>query len=93
MVKEISAQELEEAYRKCIRAEVTDVNALSNVLNTMKVNYNIIADHKADIFEQVNISKLAAALAKENCDIISVYEKDESLESYFIGLVGGENNE
>ena len=33
-----------------------------------------------------------AALAKENCEIVSMQEKDESLESYFLSLVGGGAN-
>ena len=32
---------------------------------------------------------LSAALAKENCELLSAQERDESLESYFINLVGG----
>ena len=30
--------------------------------------------------------------AKENCEVLSMQEKDESLESYYISLVGGDNN-
>ena len=29
------------------------------------------------------------ALAKENCEVLSIQENDESLESFFISLVGG----
>ena len=32
------------------------------------------------------------ALAKENCEVKSLQEKDESLESYYISLVGGGSN-
>jgi ABC-2 type transport system ATP-binding protein len=35
------------------------------------------------------VTQLAGALAKENCDVLSMQEKDESLESYYISLVGG----
>ena len=89
MVKEISAEELEAACRKCIRLEVTNVKTLACVLDGMKVDYNIISDKAVDVFAKVNVSKLTLALSKENCEVISMQERDESLESYYVSLVGG----
>jgi ABC-2 type transport system ATP-binding protein len=43
----------------------------------------------ADVFAKVNVTQLAAALAKENCEVLSMQEHDETLESYYISLVGG----
>ncbi|MCI6766284.1 MAG: ABC transporter ATP-binding protein [Lachnospiraceae bacterium] len=92
MVKELSAEELESACRKCVRVEVTDTGALARVLDSMKLDYKIISWTTADIYEKANVTQLAAALAKENCEIISMQEKDESLESYYISLLGGGRN-
>ena len=93
MVKEISAEELEASCRKCVRLEVTNVKALVRVLDEMKIDYNMISDHAADVFAKINVSKLTMALSKENCEVISMQERDESLESYYVGLVGGNENE
>lgn len=93
MVKEISARDLEEACRKCVRTEVSDVKSLAVVLDRMKIGYNILSESQADIFAKVNVSELAMELAKENCQIISMEERDESLESYFVSLVGGASHE
>lgn len=93
MVKELSAKELEEACRKCIRVEVTDIKALSRVLDDMSLDYNVVSRTQADIFAQVGISELALALDREGCQILKASERDESLESYFISLVGGANYE
>ena len=93
MVKEISAEELEAACRKCVRAEVTNVKALARVLDEMEIEYNIVSDREADIFAKVNVSGLVLALSKEDCEIISMQEKDESLESYYVSLVGGGRDE
>ena len=89
MVKELSAGELEAACRKCTRMEVSDTAVLARVLDSMDVEYKIISDTAADVFSKVNVTRLAAALAKENCEVLSMQEKDESLESYYISLVGG----
>lgn len=89
MVKELSAQELENACRKCMRMEVTKVTALARVLDGMDIDYKILSETQADVYAKVNISQLTLALAKESCEVVSIEERDESLESYFVSLVGG----
>lgn len=93
LVKEISAAELEAACRKCIKVEVTDTKALVRVLDAEGLEYEVISNNIANIYEKVNLSQLVLALAKEECELISSHEQDESLENYFINLVGGEHNE
>lgn len=91
MVKEMSAAELDAACRKCIRVQVSDVRALSRVLDEMDLEYSILSDTMADIFAKINVSQLALALADQGCDIISLDEREESLESYYVNLIGGGN--
>ena len=93
IVKEVSAAELEKTCRKCVHMEVSDTKELARVLDKMKVEYKIFSDTEADVFAKIKISQLTLELAKVNCEVISMQEKDESLESYYISLVGGGNNE
>ena len=92
MVKELSAEDLETFCRKCVRMEVTDTKALTRVLDTMKLDYKIISSTTADVFAKVNVTQIVTALAKANCEVLSMHERDESLESYYISLVGGGSN-
>ncbi len=92
MVKELSAEELEAVCRKCVRMEVTDTAALARVLDNMGIEYKILSAATADVFAKVNVTHLTAALAKESCEVLAMQEKDESLESYYISLVGGGEN-
>lgn len=92
MVKELSSEELEAACRKCVRVEVSDTSILARVLHSMNLDYEIVSDSTADIFASISITQLALALTKENCELISVQEKDENLEGYYLSLVGGECN-
>lgn len=89
---ELSAEELDAACRKCVRMEVTDTAALARVLDSMNLEYKIISATTADVFAKINVTQLTVALAKENCEVLSMQEKDESLESYYISLVGGGSN-
>lgn len=93
LVKEISADELENVCRKCVFLEVTSTAALARVLDAEGIEYEILSDHTANVYGRFNLSNLVLSLAKENCDIISSHEQDESLENYFINLVGGNHND
>ena len=84
MVKELSASELDAACRKCIRVQVSDIHALTRVLDEMDIEYNIFSDTMADIFARVNVSSLTLALAEQGCDVISLTEREESLESFYV---------
>ena len=90
IVKEISAEELESAGRKCITVFVDDSKALVRVLDRRKIEYDVISDTEANIYGNVLISDLVLELARENCKVKSFQEKDEDLETYFINLVGGD---
>lgn len=90
IVKELSAEELEAVCRKCIRMEVSNTKSLACVLDEMKIEYKILSDTTADLYAKINISQLAAALSKQNCEILSIREHDERLESFYINLVGGD---
>jgi len=93
IVKEMSAEELNAALKKGIHVEVTDTQALSRVLDEMKIEYKILSEKEADIYAKINVSKLTLALAKENCEVISMQEHTDNLESYFISLIGGGKHE
>ncbi|MDO5401738.1 MAG: ABC transporter ATP-binding protein [Eubacteriales bacterium] len=89
MVQEISAADLENACRKCQQVEVTDVRALARVLDQMGLDYKIRSATTADIYGQPSVTDLVLALSQEGCQLLSVRERDESLESYYVNLVGG----
>lgn len=89
MVKELSARELEAVCRKCVSLTVSDAKVLARVLDSLGLDYKILSDTQADVYAQVNLSQLTLALAKEDCELQAAREKEESLESYFISLVGG----
>lgn len=89
MMREISAVELEAACRKCARAVVTDIKVFCRVLDRMQLEYRIWSEAEADIFGEFNLTELTMALAQEGCEIRALHEHDESLESYYMNLIGG----
>lgn len=93
MVKEISASQLNDACRKCLRVRVSDIRALCRVLEQMGLEYSVLGNSRADIFGQVDITDLTITLNNENCHVLSMAERDETLESFYMSLLGGERHE
>lgn len=89
MVREMSAEELEARCRKCMRIEVSDAAALARVLDGMQAEYRILEEDRADIYAEIPVTALVSALERENCAVISLREQDESLESFYMNLIGG----
>ena len=89
MVQEISAEELDARCRKRIHLTVTSTRPLTAVLDKMGMEYSICSDTEADVYGPVQVTELTLALHAAGCEIRSIHEQNESLESYFINLVGG----
>ena len=93
MVKEITAKELEVSCQKRVELVVSDVEKLLLVLDKMEYKYDILSDEKVSVYGEIHISKLSLELSKVACDIISIHDIEESLESYYINLIGGRKYE
>ena len=89
MVKEMSAGELEARCRKCTRVEADSSRILARVLDGFGAEYRVVDDIRVDVFTDVPVTALAEAARKENCAIHSMKERDESLESFYMNLMGG----
>lgn len=90
LLRQMTAEAFEASCRKRMRARVSDVRVLARVLDEMHLPYEILSDSEADLFAQTSLSKLAAALAQEGAELYALQECGESLESYFLTLVGGD---
>lgn len=92
MIREMTAQELEQARRKATRVEVSDVRKLARALDRMGLEYHVLSEIQAEIFARLSLTRLAVELVKEDCEIYYSWETEESVEDYFIELIGGESD-
>lgn len=93
LVKEMSKEELENSCRKAIHVVVNDTRKLMMAMDEIKIECDVISDTEADIFSDIKISELVRILDKKGCELIQTTQKDESLESFYMNLVGGDKNE
>ncbi len=93
IVKEISKKELEENFKMRTQLEPSDINECIKYLEEKQISYKIISEKKIDIYEKVNVTEIVSALSKRNCIVNSLSEKGETLESYYLNLIGGVDND
>lgn len=95
IVREMSAQQLNDACRKCVTLSVSDPASAANALEAMGLhgNYTVLEDNRIDVYAQPNITVLVHALDKQGCELLTVKEHDETLEGFFISLVGGDSHD
>ena len=79
-------------YIALIFAIVFFSGMLAGVLDAMGIEYEILSDTEANIYGKISLTQLIMALQKAGCEVITSREQDESLESYFINLIGGEKH-
>ena len=52
----------------------------------------VCSPSEAEVYGQISISRLAAAMTEAGGELIAVQESEESLESYYLNLMGGAAN-
>lgn len=90
IVSEVGAEELESRCRKRIRVKVDNIKSLIRYLDGKGFEYSVISEDEAYIYASPEVTAFVSDLVCAGCRVIAMSESDESLESYFINLVGGE---
>lgn len=92
LIKEMSAEELERNCSKKISITVDSTRKLAPVLDQMGLIHTVLSETTAEIYSHIEVTPLVLALADKDCRVITMSEDNESLESYFIKLIGGAHN-
>lgn len=93
ILREISAEELETACRKCLCVTVSNIQAFCIALDEKEIEYHVLSDSQAEIFGSVGITDLVETLSAKGCIISNLHEREEGLENYYMNLIGGNHHE
>lgn len=93
IIKEIDKDELEQDFRTRTQINVSNLKECVKYLEEKELTYKVISDNIIDIYEKINVSELVIALSKRNCIVNDYQEKGESLENYYLNLIGGASND
>ncbi len=92
IVRQMSSEELQKECRKSVRIKVNDTGILAKVLEEKMVEYKILDGNTADVYAELVFSEIAKECDKAGCTIINMDEHDESLEAFYLSLLGGNEN-
>ena len=92
IIKEIDNKELEQSCKKKIEIKVSNLNECVKYLEENQISYKVVSNEAINIYSNINISELAIALSKQNCIINEFQHKEDSLEDYYMNLIGGGEN-
>ena len=67
--------------------------AAVETLESTGVDYRVTAADTVEIYGEIGLSDLLLKLAQNGCAVLSMKARDESLESYYLSLVGGRDHE
>ena len=93
IIKEIDKNELEQNFRKRTQITITNLKECVKYLEEKRLSYKVISDNTIDIYEKINVSELVIELSKRNCTVNDYQKKGESLENYYLNLIGGASND
>lgn len=88
ILQTLSAEALARKTSKAAKLVVNDNKAMSRVLDRTGFRYEVASDGSIDVFGDINVSSLVHEADKENVEILKLLENDETLEAYFMNLVG-----
>lgn len=89
IIKEINSEELKENFRTRTEINVNNMQECVKYLEEKNIPYKVISNEIIDIYKKINVSELVIALSKRNCIVNDFQKKGESLENYYLNLIGG----
>ncbi len=93
IIKEISSQDLMKNMKHKIILKVKNQKEFVKYFEANKINYEVVDKESIYVYDEDNLSKFITKLAKNNLEAEEIHEQEESLENYFMNLVGDSKND
>lgn len=93
IIKEISSDELMKKLEHKIILKVNDIKEFVKYFEEYKISYEVMDSKTINVYGKYNLSKFINELSKKNLIADEVHEQEESLENYYMNLIGGGKND
>ena len=93
IIKEISSEELMKKMEHKIVLKVSNQKDFVKYFEEKKISYEVLDNKAINVYGNYNLSKFINELSKKNLIADEVHEIDESLENYYMNLLGGGNDD
>ncbi len=92
IIKEIASEDLLKDIKPKFILTVEDLGSFVNYFEEHNITYEVIDEKSVNIYNQSNLAKLIRDLTLANLIVLEAKEVDETLESYYIKLMGGQDD-
>lgn len=93
IIKEISSKELMKKMEHKLILKVNNEKEFVKFFEENKISYEVVDSKTINVYGKYNLSKFINELSKKNLIVDEIHEKEESLENYYMNLIGGGNND
>lgn len=93
IIEEITREELEKKMQHKIILKVKNTKDFVKYFEKKNIIYEVIDNKTINVYGKYNLSKFITDLSKKNLIAEDIHEQEESLENYFMNLIGGTNND
>ena len=88
-VKEISSDELMKKMQHKIQLKVSNQKEFIKYFEENGISYEVVDSKIINVYGNYNLSKFINNLSKKNLVADEIHEQEESIENYYINLIGG----
>ena len=89
IIKEISSDELMKKMQHKIQLKVSNQKEFIKYFEENGISYEVVDSKIINVYGNYNLSKFINNLSKKNLVADEIHEQEESIENYYINLIGG----
>ena len=93
IIQEITSEELMKKMEHKLILKVSNQKEFVKYFEENKISYDVVDNKTINVYGKYNLSKFINELSKKNLIADEVHEQEESLENYYMNLIGGGNND
>ncbi len=93
IIQEITSEELMKKMEHKLILKVSDEKEFVKYFEKNKISYEVVDNKTINVYGKYNLSKFINELSKKNLIADEIHEQQESLENYYMNLIGGGNND
>ena len=89
IIQEITSEELMKKMEHKIILTVNEPKEFVKYFEEHNISYEVMDNKTINVYGKHNLSKLVSGLSKKNLIADEIHEQEETLENYYINLIGG----
>lgn len=93
IIKEISSEELKKKMEHKLELKVSNQKDFVKYFEENKISYEVIDNKTINVYGKYNLSHFMSDLSKKNLIVDEINVIEESLENYYMNLIGGVKND